>query len=185
MQNLKLLKKELVKKGVAFEKGLSNQEIIEIEKIYNITFPIEYIEFLKIGLPVSKGFYNWRDLTPENINRIKEKMNIPFIDIINYCDEIDYWPKGWGIRPETDQELKKKIELLLKEAPKLIPVYIHRYIPVTNGTPPIFSIMGLDIIYYGKNLFQYLEIEFGIKEYNGIKFEKIEHIKFWSDTINW
>lgn len=184
MKKIELLKEELIKKGVKFETGLSKQEIIEVERVYNINFPTEYEEFLKEGVPVSNGFYNWRDLSPKNISYIKEKMNIPFIDILNYCGEIDEWPSAWGTRPKNSQDLKRKIEMLLNEAPRLIPVYAHRYIPMLKEESPVLSVMGLDIIYYGQNLFQYLEIEFGRKNYNEIAFENIGYIEFWSDTIN-
>ena len=81
--------------------------------------------------------------------------------------------------------MKERIKSLLQEAPRLIPIYKHRYIAMVEKSSPIFSVMGLDIVYYGENLFQYFEIEFGIKKYSEIEFNDIEYIKFWSDTINW
>lgn len=185
MWDYKLLQNELMQREIKFDCGLSNQEIMEIEKIYEIRFPFEYSEFLKVGIPVSAGFYNWRDLTQKNVNYIKERMNIPFMDILDCYDEIDEWPSSWGIKPETSQDLKEKIKSLLQEAPRLIPIYKHRYIAMVEKSSPIFSVMGLDIVYYGENLFQYFEIEFGIKKYSEIEFNDIEYIKFWSDTINW
>jgi hypothetical protein len=71
---------------------------------------------------------------------------------------------------------------MLKKAPQLIPVYLHRYIPIINKEPtPVFSIHDTDIAYYGENLESYLEIEFGNKKQSEINFEIIKGIPFWSD----
>lgn len=56
--SLNLLKTQ----GIEFDKGLTLNEIIRIEKIYKIKFPNSLRELLTIVLPISKGFYNWRDI---------------------------------------------------------------------------------------------------------------------------
>ena len=54
---------------------------------------------------------------------------------------------------------------------------------VMDKTPPVLSLHGLDIIYYGKNLEDYLRVEFGDKSQNEIEFDSIPHIPFWSDIM--
>lgn len=49
----------LKEKGVKFDKGLSINELNEIEKVYRIKFPDSLRNFLMEALPVSRGFYNW------------------------------------------------------------------------------------------------------------------------------
>jgi hypothetical protein len=71
-------------------------------------------------------------------------------------------------------------------APKLIPIYSHRYIPEkpNESGNPILSVYQTDIIYYGANLLEYFENEFRRK---GTKLEidsRIKEIEFWSEIIN-
>ncbi len=77
----------------------------------------------------------------------------------------------------------KKEQFLKKynEAPRLIPVYNHRYMPnIDKKRVPILSVVGSDIIVYGKDLQNYLEIEFELikkEQYNDNKYD----IEFWSE----
>ena len=50
----------------------------------------------------------------------------------------------------------------LSRAPKMIPVWGHRYLPAGRGTygHPVLSIWQTDIIMYGTDLAQYIAIEF-------------------------
>ena len=47
-------------------------------------------------------------------------------------------------------------------APTLIPIFSHRYLPATpcEAGNPVFSVYQTDIIYYGADLFDYLQNEF-------------------------
>lgn len=72
----------------------------------------------------------------------------------------------------------------MKKAPKLIPIYSHRYMPmIDNENPPIISIHGSDVIYYGEDLQDFFKVEFGEKDQNTIKFENINTIPFWTDIM--
>lgn len=55
---------------------------------------------------------------------------------------------------------------------------------IPEDNPPIISIHDVDIIYYGQNLEDYFEVEFGGKEQGKIEFENINPIPFWSDIMN-
>ena len=67
-------------------------------------------------------------------------------------------------RLEKEQFLKK-----YNEAPRLIPVYNHRYMPnIDKKRVPILSVVGSDIIVYGKDLQDYLEREFELIKKNNI-----------------
>lgn len=53
-----------------------------------------------IALPISKGFYNWRNMKEDNINFIKNIMNSPFLNIYSMAEEI-CWCDNWGEEPEN------------------------------------------------------------------------------------
>lgn len=170
-------------KGIEFERGLTLDELKQIENIYQIKFPGSLREFLMMALPISKGFYNWRNMQDDNVQFIKNIINKPLSDIYNMAEEV-YWCDDWGEEPEDEVVISKKVRERLKEAPKLLPIYAHRYMPmILDGNPPIISIHDLDIIYYGKNLEDYLYVEFGNKTQNEIEFENITPIPFWSDIM--
>lgn len=52
-----------------------------------------------------------------------------------------------------------------------------------DDRPPVISVHGVDIIYYGENLEDYFEVEFGEKEQDEINFERISPIPFWSEIM--
>ena len=57
---IKLLIQLLKSRGIQFEKGLTNEELITVEANFDITFPPDLQTLLCLELPVSKGFVNWR-----------------------------------------------------------------------------------------------------------------------------
>lgn len=176
--SLRILKKQ----GIILEDGLNNEEINQAEATYDLKFPNCLKELLMMVLPVSKGFYNWRDFTEDNIKNIKDAINRPQTDLYDMASEV-YWCDDWGGEPDEKasiEEIRKRLE----KAPKLVPIYTHRYMPMLNiERIPIISIHGVDIIYYGKNLIDYMEIEFGGKEQDAIDYGDVEYIPFWSDLM--
>lgn len=170
--------------NVMFEQGLSHSDIDEIQRTYEIIFPQELVEFYTMALPVSKGFYNWKDFSSGNIEYIKSVIKRPEKDLLERINEI-YWCGNWGDEPSEGEEKVDKIKHHLKMAPQLIPIFEHRYLPAyaNSKSNPIFSVYGTDIIYYGDNLLSYLQIEFGIKDYNDVDYSLIPHIPFWTDLL--
>jgi len=176
------LLKALEDNGVDFAEGLSQFEFLKIEQVFDIKFPKDLKDFYSIALPISKNFYNWRDFSSENIKIIKYALDRPYKDIYRMVDEV-YWCDDWGVEPDEDKR-SKIIRHKLKKAPKLIPIYSHRYIPmIDRSNLPIFSICNTDVIYYGENLESYLYIEFGNRKQSEIDFGKINQVPFWSDLI--
>lgn len=175
--------KELASKGVLFAKGLDEQEFSKIEKFYGIRFPPDLKDFLRTALPISKGFYNWRDFSEDNVNSIKHMLNWPLEGMIFDIEYNNFWYEEWGPKPSN---LLDAIELCRKEmekVPKLIPIFGHRYIssePEERGNP-IFSVYQTDNIYYGEDLLSYLKIEFNMKRREEIDYTKVKYIRFWSE----
>lgn len=169
--------------NMKYQKGLSDEEIDQIEGIYKIFLPTELKCLYKQILPISRGFYNWRDFSEGNVRFISQAINRPFNDFYNDASEI-YWNDDWGERPESDNEIQTVIRNKLLRAPKLIPIYAHRYMPmIAADTNPVFSVHGIDIIIYGESLDDYLKVEFGEKSQSLIRVSDICNIPFWSEVI--
>ena len=178
-ESIKLLKKQ----GVEFETGLTVEEIAKIQEIYKIIFPKSLKEFLTIVLPISKGFYNWRNFKQDNVRFIKEIINRPIENVDELAEEV-YWCDDWGEEPKNEMENALIVRERLKSAPRLIPIYVHRYMPmIPEDNPPVISIHDIDIIYYGENLEDYFKVEFGEKKQGKIEFKNINPIPFWSDIM--
>ena len=72
------------------------------------------------------------------------------------------WPSSWGTKPGTLEEREARVRELVNAAPKLIPVYQHRYLlaePCQAGNP-VLSIWGTAMIIYSVDLRRYLLDDF-------------------------
>src|SRR5699024_4501547 len=182
MEKYRELIRKLEQNGVCFAEGLSDKELFDIQYEYNVNFLKSLKVFYKAGLLISDGFHNWREISKKNIKKIKTMMNYPFDSVRENYDEID-WIN------DLDEEFNDKKSIIyekLNNAPSLIPIFSHRYISTyeeeTEDTP-IFSINDVDVIYYGENLYSYLQMEFGLKDYSDMDEEKIAPVPFWSNLI--
>lgn len=173
----------LEKRGVMIDNGLSTNEIKELEEIYEVRFPKIWCDVFSEILPVSEGFYNWRDMNSDNISMIKKKISAPYQYIIDNIQEVN-WDINWGNEPENELARKKIVYKRLNSAPNIIPIYYHRYLPTIDLKEiPVLSIVGLDIICYGRNIFDYFQVEFGTKTQDSIDFDSITKVPFWMDDI--
>lgn len=175
----------LRKAGVEFAAGLSELEFRQAEEAYEFVFPSDLREFLMFAFPVSRRWPNWRDTESSEIHDI---LNGPYDGI---CFDIEYnrfWPNGWGIRPEDVEEAFAIAKQHISAAPKLIPIYGHRYLPDRPREPgnPVFSVVQTDIIYYGSDLTEYFENEF-YAQFRKAGYhinEPTRRIEFWSDIVD-
>lgn len=53
-----------------------------------------------IALPISKGFYNWRNMKEDNINFIKNIMNTLYRCVLEYIEVLRFFNKWSGKRRE-------------------------------------------------------------------------------------
>ena len=53
--------------GVAFEKGMTEQELDLAEEFFGFRFPEEFRAFLSEAVPVGEDFFDYRDRSPENL----------------------------------------------------------------------------------------------------------------------
>ncbi|MDI4647477.1 SMI1/KNR4 family protein [Cohnella hashimotonis] len=171
--------------GVVFAEGLTESEFVLIEQKYDFCFPPDLKEFLSITLPTSNQFINWRDMSKRNVQLIQERFDWCLQGMLFDVEHNNFWLQEWGVKPVDLEAAKGKCIVQYRNAPKLIPIYSHRYIPETpfEAGNPILSVHQTDIIYYGENLHSYLMVEFDLKKYDQIDFYSIKRIPFWSDII--
>lgn len=183
MVDLHRYKTTLEKAGVVFEKGLTNSEIENIEHEFGFRFPPDLAEFLSYALPVSDKFINWRSSQKEVVERLAWPADGICFDI----EHNDFWLKEWGPRPALLAEAFAVARRMVDSAPKLIPIYAHRYVPDRPNLAgnPVFSIYQTDIIYYGHDLYNYLECEF-YQWFGSVEPElkgELRKIEFWFDIV--
>jgi len=167
--------------GVVFEPGLSADEARRVEERFNFVFPDDLREFLMFALPTGKGFHNWRDYqSPELSKALSWPLEGIWFDVQNNA----FWPEALGAKPAAESEAFECLRARVAQAPVLIPIVGHRYMPDrprASGNP-VFSVYQTDIIYYGANLEEYLRNEFNA--YFGTNEHRIaqgvREIEFWS-----
>ena len=182
--NLEFYCTKLRDAGVRFAAGLSETEARRAEDHHGFRFPPDLREFLISGLPISDGWPNWRDFSDPDIARM---IAWPFegmcFDITNNA----FWLDEWGPKPSIDEDAFAVAKAHLDQAPTLIPVCGHRYIPDAPclAGNPIFSVYQTDIIYYGADLGNYLENEFHyyFKTPQYFIKEPVRRIGFWSRLV--
>jgi hypothetical protein len=177
--------RSLSQNGITFDAGLNSEEISFAEKQYQVNFPPDLREFLMTALPVSKGFYNWRDYSLQNCEIIHDALGKPLESLYFDVEENAFWWNAWGKRPENLDDAKALAAKHLSKVPTLIPIYLHRYIPSVPNEPgnPIISMWQMvDSIYYGNDLIDYFEVEFLHKKLD-IQYPPLRHIPFWSELI--
>lgn len=173
--------------GVSLEKGLNDNEVVQVETKFDFKFPPDLRSFLQTALPISYRFVNWRQglTSQEMANDIAKLLAWPLDGMLFDIENNNFWDDRWGSIPE---KLEDKVSIATKNYktyPKLIPIYSHRYIPAHPHKVgnPVFSIYQMDIIYYGYDLATYFAKEFGFElpDHFEIPERPILDIEFWSD----
>ena len=178
--------------GMQFDEGMLDTEIVGAEEKYGVCFPPDLCEFLQIALPLSHPdpgrFPNWRLAIAgdgECHQKIIDSLEWPADGICFDIEHNGFWmEEEWGTRPSAVDQAKNVARLKVAEAPKLIPVCSHRYIPSEPNTHgnPVFSVYQTDIIHYGADLVSYLEAEFlgGALPQD---IATVRPIRFWSRLV--
>jgi hypothetical protein len=184
--DIKRYQSTLERAGVVFEIGLSAKEVQKIEEHYLFIFPADYCEFLMNALPVSNNFVDWRN-ADENQNI--EMLNWPYEGICFDIEHNGFWLRTWGQKPDKLEDSLLIAKNAIEQAPILIPILGHRYIPSKPEEigNPIFSVYQTDIIYYGRDLGEYLENEFGYYFFGKGRYqvtEPVTRIPFWSYLVD-
>ncbi len=162
--------------------GLSAAELAGVQSRYGFRFAEDHRALLAAGLPVGDGFPDWRHGTP---GVLRDLLRRPVDGVLFDVRENGFWYPGWGERPTAVAEAVRIAEQRLVDAPPLVPVYRHRYLPGVGGPAghPVLSVSQTDIIVYGADLPRYLRAEFA----GGYRPELVEGarstVPFWSDLL--
>ncbi|WP_417377529.1 SMI1/KNR4 family protein [Gimesia sp.] len=192
----------LQSQGVHFEPGLTDQEVEQTETTFGFRFPPDLRAFLQTALPAStktagnrQPFPDWR---AGNQSDLQKRFDWPWEGMVFDIEHNAFWLDEWGKKPDVLQAAMEVAHRYVSQAPTLIPVYGHRYIPAAprEAGNPVFSVHQTDIIYYGQNLWDYFEQEFGEHEegwYAGERYAEFTEaqyvaahrdIPFWSRLVS-
>ena len=171
--------------GVILVDGLTNAEVSKVESTFGFRFPPDLRELLQSALPVSPSpkFPNWRDWSEASL---RARIDWPAEGICFDIEHNDFWWEEWGLKPEDLNEAFEVARREIAKAPKLIPIFSHRYIPDEPHLAgnPVFSVHQTDIIYYGSNLANYLANEFSSHEEQHLPDDAdVRAIRFWSQLV--
>lgn len=97
-----------------------------------------------------------------------------------------FWYGRWGPHPQDKAAALATATRMLARVPPMVPVYGHRYLPAGPGLfgHPVLSMWQTDIIvYYGLNLADYIDREFGRRGADEEPWEPQATVEFWRDLI--
>lgn len=153
--------------------GLTDAEFARIEREYGFEFADDHRAFLAAGLPVNSPFepepgvyYAWEKPWPEwrdsDPDELRERLNLPVEGVLRAVESNGHWNPAWGARPDTPEAAVAVARRILADAPRMVPIYGHRFLPAGRGTfgHPVLSMWGTDIISYGADLIDYVNQEF-------------------------
>lgn len=166
--------------------GLTDAEFARIERGYEFEFADDHRAFLAAGLPLNSPapgprnpWPDWRDAAPGDL---RERLGWPVEGALFDVQHNALWHPSWGQRPADTSGALTTARQHLSRAPKMIPVYAHRYLPAGRGTygHPVLSIYQTDIIVYGTDLADYINCEFG-RRFISPDWTPPPMVPFWSD----
>lgn len=188
-KHLKQILKTLKARGISFDQGLRDDEVLKIESRFGFQFPPDLRLLLQTALPVSPGFVHWRYALndEQESEQLRRRIAQPVEGILFDIKHNDFWFAGLGEKPAAPEEKTETARRYLVNCPKLIPIYRHRYLPeqpIESGNP-VFSVYGTDIIYIGYDLASYFANEFHFELADAIPQDTVteKKIRCWSDLV--
>ena len=165
---------------VVLRAGMSKDQLHQVEDRYGFRFNPDHAAFLRRVVP------DWFDWFGDEKD-IRERLAWPVEGLLWHVEVGCYWHEPWGPRPSDPAEAVATAKDHLSQAPVLVPIYCHRYLPAAPAPSgsPVFSVWQSDTIYYGRNLVDYLRNEWlGSRSSDGYSDEKITRVPFWSDLVD-
>jgi hypothetical protein len=167
--------------GVDIDPGLQDEEIANVESSLSFQFPPDLRALLSAGLPVSKGFPNWRKGPQEELRWL---LDGPADGIVFDVEANGYWRTEWRPRPADVEGATASAREQIAKAPTLVPIFGHRFIPAEprGEGNPVFSLSQTDVVVYGNDLADYMAVEFLVPR-PGWSRRTPKPIRFWSDLV--
>ncbi|MEU7809587.1 hypothetical protein AB0B18_24295 [Micromonospora chalcea] len=181
----------------AVDPGLTEPELDRIEREFGFRFAADHRAFLSAGLPVNtrperrepgvvyahpQPWPDWRNADREKLRGL---LDWPIEGVLFDVENNGFWYDGWGSRPGGTALALATAKRRLARVPTMVPVYGHRYLP---GEPtvighPVLSMWQTDIIYYGLDLADYIDREFGRVIPSETPWEPEASVEFWRDLV--
>lgn len=163
--------------GSVWAEGYTQSELDVAQETYGLLFPPDLVALLRDRRPVQA--YDWRTDGDE----IRQMLRWPLEGLLFDVENNALWWPEWGDRPGTPEARSEVLAQIVGDAPKLIPLISHRYLPAEphEAGNPVFSVYQSDVIYYGGDLANYLAREFG--DPRPPLSRPTRHIRFWSDLV--
>ena len=161
--------------------GYSAAELDAAQTRYGLRFPPDLVALLIARRPIQA--YDWR----HDDMAIRKALEWPLEGLLFDLEHSNLWLAQWGERPDTMGGRAEVLTDLVHAAPRLIPIFGHRYIPEQPHAVgnPVFSVWQSDIVYYGMDLADYVCREF---EPGAFPLEPVtgavRRIPFWSDLVD-
>ncbi|GAA2220426.1 hypothetical protein GCM10010413_09510 [Promicromonospora sukumoe] len=156
-------------------RGLSDDQIADIQATYGFTFNRDHADVLRHATPKV-----WTDWTGDE-QSLRDSLGWPVEGVLSDVANA-FWTPAWGERPRTKAAAVDVARRHLAAMPQLVPVYGNRYIPAAPepSGAPVFSAYQTDVIHYGTDLADYCAHEF-----LGVSTGRTHHrrIEFWSDLV--
>lgn len=201
--------------GTRWLGGLAEEQVAAVEHDWALRFPPDYRLFLKhlhaVDRPMkcrggrqaasdtptlhdAPSVSNWLTEGDTLRDRLADLATGLQFDV----EAAGLWRPAWGTRPATAAARAQRVRALVDAAPRLIPVFGHRYLlaePCQVGNP-VFSIVQSDIIVYGTDVRGYflhefadlLDIDPGVAMKDAeaaiqARFPAYAAIPFWGDLL--
>ena len=158
--------------------GYTQSELDTAQATYGLVFPPDLVALLREKRPV-RG-YDWRTDDKE----IREMLAWPLEGLLFDVENNRLWWPEWGERPSRQEDRREVLRDVVAQAPKLIPLISHRYLPTDphEAGNPVFSIYQSDVIYYGADLADYFEREL-VDRHRPLP-GHVKRIRFWSQLVD-
>ena len=166
--------------------GYTQSELDGIQAEWNLRFPPDLLAILRDRRRViDQGdkfrSFDWLEVSDDVI---RDSLNWPFEGFLFDVENDNLWWPEWGQRSTDKFAREERLRSIFADAPKLIPIYGHRYIPEEphEAGNPIFSIWQADIIHYGADLEDYIARETRSPDsWQEMKTPKT--IRFWTRAV--
>lgn len=178
--------------------GLTDAEFTRVEEEFGFEFADDHRAFLATGLPLSIPYDDppgvirtdrspWPDWRNGDPVVLRERLNGPVEGVLFDVKHNVFWDDSWGERPAERGEALDIARRCLADAPQLVPIYAHRYLPAGRGGfgHLVLSVCQTDIICYGADLGDYIEREFGAPQEARTDAARSPRatVEFWRDFL--
>jgi hypothetical protein len=161
---------------LVWTRGFSRAALERAQELFGLTFPLDLFERLLDRRPVDGP--DWT-----NEAEIRERLAWPDDGQLFDVEHNGLWWPEWGARPGTAEARAEGLRQVVAAAPRLIPVFGHRYLPETPAAAgnPVFSVWQSDVILYGADL-----EDWAAREDDGWDhrpWPPVREIPFWSELV--